>query len=219
MTGYAGQALLDALDAHGLEDWQGLPGGLRARFATGDFMSGLGLVQEIARLAEDANHHPDVTLTFPEVEIHLISHDVNAVTDRDLSLAGRISALAREQGIDADSRGLQVVDWGLDTADSSRIAPFWAALLTGDASNVSEKGVIDPSGQAPRVWFQSADPHEVPHQRFHPDVWVPAAEAADRIRAAVAAGGRIVDDSGQPRFTVLADADGNRACVCSLEGR
>jgi 4a-hydroxytetrahydrobiopterin dehydratase len=153
------------------------------------------------------------------VDIRLISHDVNAVTDRDLTLAGRISALAREQGIDADPSALQVVDLGLDTADSARIAPFWAALLTGDASNVGEVGIIDPTGQAPRVWFQPADPHEVPHQRFHPDVWVPAAEAADRIRAAVAAGGRIVDDSGQPRFTVLADADGNRACVCSLEGR
>jgi 4a-hydroxytetrahydrobiopterin dehydratase len=37
----------------------------------------------------------------------------------------------------------------------------------------------------------------------------------ERIAAAVAAGGVIVDDSHAPWFTVLADHDGNRACVCT----
>ena len=39
---------------------------------------------------------------------------------------------------------------------------------------------------------------------------VPAADAA-----AVAAGGRVVDDSQAPSFTVVADQDGNKACVCT----
>ena len=44
-------------------------------------------------------------------------------------------------------------------------------------------------------------------------------EVADaRIAAAVAAGGTVVDDSEAPSFTVLADPDGNKVCVCtSLE--
>lgn len=37
----------------------------------------------------------------------------------------------------------------------------------------------------------------------------------ERIAAAVAAGGVIVDDSDAPSFTVIADQDGNRACVCT----
>lgn len=101
MTGYEGQALQDALTAHGLTDWQGAPDGLRARFRTGDFLTGLELVQEIAVLAEAANHHPDVTLTYPEVGILLISHDMSAVTDRDLVLARGISDLAGDRGIAA----------------------------------------------------------------------------------------------------------------------
>ena len=219
MTGYAGQALLDALDAGDLTDWQGLPDGIAARFATGDFATGLALVQDIAALAEDANHHPDLTLTYPAVGVRLISHDVGAVTDRDFALARAISDVARERGVDADPRAPQVIELGLDTADASAIAPFWAALLTGDAANVVDGHIIDPTGQAPRLWFQSADPHDVPRQRLHVDVSVPAAEAGARIRAAVAAGGRIVDESHQPLFTVLEDADGNRACVCTIEGR
>src|SRR5699024_8850582 len=108
MTGYAGQALLDALDAGDLTDWQGLPDGIAARFATGDFATGLALVQDIAALAEDANHHPDLTLTYPAVGVRLISHDVGAVTDRDLALARAISDVARERGVDADPRAPQV---------------------------------------------------------------------------------------------------------------
>jgi len=43
--------------------------------------------------------------------------------------------------------------------------------------------------------------------------------ADERIAAAVATGGSIVDDSAAPSFTVLADPDGNRACICTSLGR
>jgi hypothetical protein len=39
--------------------------------------------------------------------------------------------------------------------------------------------------------------------------------AEQRIAAAVAAGGIVVDDSQAPSFTVIADQDGNKACVCT----
>lgn len=71
----------------------------------------------------------------------------------------------------------------------------------------------------PLLWFQDCEEHEVPHQRLHVDVSVPAAVAPERIKAAVDAGGTIVDESQAPSFTVLSDADGNRACVCTLAGR
>ena len=44
-------------------------------------------------------------------------------------------------------------------------------------------------------------------------------QAAARIDAAVQAGGRVVDRNFEPSFTVLADADGNLACVCTELGR
>ena len=68
---------------------------LTARFATGDFATGLELVGRIGASAEEANHHPDLTLTYPEVTVTLSSHDVGGITSRDLDLARRSSAGAR----------------------------------------------------------------------------------------------------------------------------
>ena len=41
--------------------------------------------------------------------------------------------------------------------------------------------------------------------------------AEERVAAALAAGGTLVDDEAAPSFWVLADADGNRACVCTAQ--
>jgi 4a-hydroxytetrahydrobiopterin dehydratase len=52
-------------------------------------------------------------------------------------------------------------------------------------------------------------------QRFHIDVWVPPEVAQQRIAAALTAGGIVVDDSQAPSYTVIADQDGKKACVCT----
>lgn len=86
----------------GLDDWRISDGTLRAGFATGSFVAGLQFVTAIAAAAEEANHHPDVTLTYPFVDLRLVSHDVGAITERDVALARRVSEIARGQGIEAD---------------------------------------------------------------------------------------------------------------------
>jgi 4a-hydroxytetrahydrobiopterin dehydratase len=79
--------------------------------------------------------------------------------------------------------------------------------------------VADGAGALPSLWFQRTDPHETPRQRFHLDIWVPHDVAEARIAAALEAGGTLVSDSEAPSFTVLADADGNKVCVCCWLGR
>nr|WP_276547930.1 VOC family protein [Brachybacterium muris] len=127
------------------------------------------------------------------------------------SLSGRVGR--------ADAAAPTVLELGLDTANRDAIAPFWAALLTGDASNVDGDDVVDPSNRVPLLWFQNTEQHDVPKQRLHVDLWVGADQGEARITAAVAAGGTVVDDSQAPSFTVLADADGNRVCVCTIADR
>jgi 4a-hydroxytetrahydrobiopterin dehydratase len=176
-------------------------------------------VTAIAEAAEQAGHHPDVTLTYPFVDLKLISHDVGHVTQRDIDLARRISEIARAQGIGAQPSVLAELELALDTADLAAAGPFWAALLTGSPESVVGDDVGDPNGRLPMLWFQHTDAHETPRQRFHLDVWVPHDVADERIAAAVAAGGRVVDDSGAPSFVVLADPEGNKACVCTCLDR
>ena len=211
------QQVLDA----GLDDWRKLADSLHARFRTRNFVKGLAFLTAVTEAAEQANHHPDVTLTYTYVDLRLISHDVSRLTQRDVDLARRISEIAHEQGIRAEPSAVAEVEIGLDTADVAAAGPFWAALLTGspDKLRVDDDGAVDSGGQVPILWFQDTDAHETPRQRFHYDVWVPHDVATDRIAAAVAAGGRVVDDTNAPAFVILADPEGNRACVCTCLGR
>jgi 4a-hydroxytetrahydrobiopterin dehydratase len=206
------------LDAR-LEDWRQLASALHARFRTGDFVTGLQFVTAVTEAAEAADHHPDVTLTYPYVDLKLVSHDVSRVTRRDIDLARRISEIARERGIDAQPSAVTEIELALDTADVAALGPFWAALLTGSRDSVDGDDVADPSGRVPLLWFQHTDAHETPRQRFHIDLWVPHDQAEERIAAAVAAGGRVVDDGHAPSFVVLADPEGNKACVCTCLDR
>ena len=208
----------EILDA-GLDDWRKLAQALHARFHTGDFATGLQFVAAVTEAAEEANHPPDVTLTYPFVDLKLISHDVSQVTQRDIDLARRISEIARDKGLSAQPSAVSELELALDTADVAAVGPFWAALLTGSPDSLDGDDVVDPSGRVPLLWFQHTDAHETPRQRFHIDLWVPHDLAEDRIAAAVAAGGRVVDDEQAPSFVVLADPEGNRACVCTCLNR
>jgi 4a-hydroxytetrahydrobiopterin dehydratase len=209
------QQILDAQ----LDDWRKLAQALHARFLTGDFVTGLKFVAAVTEAAERANHHPDVALTYPHVDLKLVSHDVGQVTRRDIDLARRISEIARELGIGAKPSVVAEVELALDTADVAAVGPFWAALLTGEPDSLHGDDVIDKGGRVPLLWLQHTDPHEVPRQRFHIDLWVPDDVARERIAAAMAAGGRVVDDTRAPSFVVLADPEGNKACVCTFLDR
>lgn len=82
-----------------LPDWRLHGGALHARFLTGDFRAGLAFVAALGQAAEQVDHHPDVTLTYPSVALRLTSHDVGEVTRRDLDLAATIGQIARDQGL------------------------------------------------------------------------------------------------------------------------
>jgi 4a-hydroxytetrahydrobiopterin dehydratase len=77
----------------------------------------------------------------------------------------------------------------------------------------------DPVGAGPAVWFQQMDAPRPQRNRIHLDVSVPAGQARPRIDAALAAGGRLINDQQAPAFWVLADPEGNEACISTWQGR
>lgn len=213
-------AILDGtqIAGSGLTGWAHLHytgGGLLTRIHTGDFTTGLALVNAIAARAEAINHHPDLDLRYDHVDIRLISHDEHGVTERDIELAREISKLAADLTLDAS---ITRYEMAIDTPDTARIAPFWAAILGLPAPDIDAGDVVDPSGALTPIWFQPSEADE-PRQRWHPDIWVEADQARARIEAALAAGGTLVSDDEAPSFWVLADADGNRACICTWQDR
>ncbi len=97
-----------------------------------------------------------------------------------------------------------------------RSGAFWAAVL---GYEVDDLDIVDPQGRQVTFWLQETDAHEEPRQRFHIDITVPPDQAEPRIDAALAAGGTLVSDERAPAFVVLADPEGNKACVCTSLGR
>lgn len=207
------------VEAARLADWRILFSALHARFETGSFVSGLELVNRIGVAAEEMNHHPDVDLTYPRVDVRLSSHDAGGVTERDIALARRISEEAEALGASARPDDVSVLEVALDTSDFAEIKPFWAALLGYATSDDAPGELKDPDGTMPTLWFQETDPHETPRQRYHFDLRVPPETADDRIRKALDAGGTLVSDASAPAFWVLADAQGNQACITTWLGR
>jgi len=211
----------DIVDA-ALADWRKLAQRLHGRFRTGDPGVGAALVSDAVRAAAEASlgDHLEATLTPTHVDLRVATHGGGIwVTADDVALARLLSDVATRHEVTSVPGEVTQVELALDTSDDGRLGPFWAAVLTGDPDGVVADTVFDPTGQLPSMWFQGTEPHEVPRQRWHLDLWV-APEVADaRIAAAVAAGGTVVDDSEAPSFTVLADPEGNKVCVCTFLDR
>ncbi|MCW2819430.1 MAG: hypothetical protein JWR42_2217 [Marmoricola sp.] len=200
----------------GLPGWSKVLDRLTARFATGDFTTGAALVTDIAAAADEADHHPDVDLRYPHVTVSLKSHDVGAITTRDVRLARTISDLAQARGVSPTPYAPDVLELALDTGDLEGIRPFWAAVMGFEADGDQ---VSDAATRLPTIWFQESDSTAPDRQRWHLDVSVPRELVEERIEAAVAAGGRLVSDESAPAFWVLADSDGNQVCLCTWESR
>jgi 4a-hydroxytetrahydrobiopterin dehydratase len=213
-------ALLTArdIDGEGLADWRPMFHELHARFGTADFASALELVNRIGAAAEEAAHHPDLGLHWGRVDVRLSSHDVGGLTQRDVRLARTISAIAAELGATARTTGLTALELALDTPDIEEIRPFWAAVLGYDLGGNPDE-IVDPTGARPTIWFQESAGGGEATQRWHLDIRVPPEVAGERIGAALAAGGTLVSDETAPAFVVLADTQGNKACITTWQGR
>jgi 4a-hydroxytetrahydrobiopterin dehydratase len=213
-----------------LTDWRKLGQGLHARYLVGDFGTGVRFVAAVGEAGDALGHHPRVTLGDGYVDLKLLSdnavyrddegteHVVEWVTQQDVDLARRVTEIAAEQAVAADPASITTIELALDTAHAGTIAPVWAALLTGSIE-ARGRGTIgddvrDATGRVPNLWFGDADEHETPRQRFHIEVYVAPEVAEQRIAAAVAAGGTVVDDSDAPSLTVIADQDGNKGIIC-----
>jgi len=210
-----------------LADWRKLAQGLHARYLVDDFGAAARFVAALGEAGDEVGHHPRVRIGQGYVDLELVTDDaiyrddegtehvVEWVTQQDLDLARRITAVAAEQGLTPDPASVSELELGLDTTRSGEVAPVWAALLTGDpaAQGRGTPGdeVRDATVRVPNLWF---DDGGASTQKLHVEVYVPAEARDQRIAAALAAGGTIVDDSEAPGLTVVADQDGNRGVVC-----
>jgi 4a-hydroxytetrahydrobiopterin dehydratase len=237
MTPASGPGAADAVlsrtaASHAVESigWRYLLGTLAASVP----VSSLGQATTVAALAaaacgRDADRHLRLDLRPDRVELSLQDRAAGAVTSRDTELAEAITAALAGLGAEvADSvsaeypRPVQLLEIAIDAMDIAAIRPFWKAVL-GYADEPGHDGpqdaIVDPAGQLPAIWFQQMDSPRPDRNRIHFDITVAHDEAEPRVQAALASGGVLVSDAAARSFWVLADAEGNEACVCTWTDR
>ena len=58
-----------------------------------EFSEGIDFVNDLAEIAEEAHHHPDIDIRFTRITVALTTHDIGGVTELDIQLAQRIDNL------------------------------------------------------------------------------------------------------------------------------
>jgi 4a-hydroxytetrahydrobiopterin dehydratase len=183
----------------------------------------------VAASGPEADGHLRIDVRPDRVELSLQTRALGAVTDRDAELAHHITdVLGRLRLHPAGAtavespRPVQMLEMAIDALDIAAIRPFWKAVLAyadEPGRNGPQDAIVDPAGQLPAIWFQQMEAPRPQRNRIHFDITVAHDEAEARVRAALAAGGRLVNGSFARSFWVLADAEGNEVCVCTWTDR
>jgi 4a-hydroxytetrahydrobiopterin dehydratase len=213
-----------AFDAQtSLPDWRIVLRRIEAMFVAPSFADAAAFVGNVADAAEAAGHHPDIDLRAPDrVHVSLSTHSSGGLTAADASLASAISAIASSGGLSSEPLVPVGVEIAIDALDIDAVRPFWKAVLNYDDETSADGQVValvDPMRIGPAFWFQQMDEPRPQRNRIHLDISVAEDEAERRIAAALAAGGHLVSDGAARAFWVLADAEGNEACICTWQDR
>lgn len=225
-----------ALTAQGVSDavgelgWRLVLGVLRASVPVTSLAQAAQVAADaVAACGGDADRHLRADLRRERVVFTLQSLDQAALTAHDAELARRITDAVSQFGLRTEpeisagaARSVQVLEIGIDAMEISAIRPFWKAVLgyaDEAGADAPDTPLIDPVGQGPAIWFQQMSEPRTERNRLHFDISVPHDEAPRRLDAALAAGGRLLTSAHAPAFWVLADQEGNEACITTWQGR
>jgi 4a-hydroxytetrahydrobiopterin dehydratase len=210
--------------------WRYLLGALWTSAAVGSLEQAVAVAAAATEACgPDADGHLRLDLRPDRVELSLQTRSLDGITELDVVLARQITdtllaAGRRTAGATALelARPVQSLEVAIDAMDIPAIKPFWRAVLAY-VDQIGDDGpagaIVDPVGQLPAVWFQQMDAPRLQRNRIHFDITVAHDEAEARVRAALAAGGVLVNDAYARSFWVLADIEGNEICVCTWTDR
>jgi 4a-hydroxytetrahydrobiopterin dehydratase len=73
-----------------LGDWEREGDQIQKVFEFDDFTTAIRFVDDVARLAERYDHHPDIDIRYSRVRLALSTHSEGGLTERDFDFAGEI---------------------------------------------------------------------------------------------------------------------------------
>jgi 4a-hydroxytetrahydrobiopterin dehydratase len=206
----------DFLAADGVDDWVVLHGGATAVFRVPSLSEAARVAEAIAQVPGIAGAGVLLTLADTRVSVRL-SRDIWNLEQSHIQLAQAVSAVARELGAVPDRAAVQEVQVAIAAKRDEIDVGFWRAVL--GYIPMADDNAVDPLGHGSTVWMQELNQAKPLRHAMHIDVSVAREQIKARLDAAVAAGGRIVDESHAPAHWTLADRAGNRVCICAWPDR
>jgi len=198
------------LSAEGTDDWVVLHGGATVVFRVESLGKAVHLAQAIAKIP--GLEGVGILLTIGDGFLTVrLTRDLWKLEPRHIELARAISAVAREYEALADRSYAQEIQVAIAAKRDEIDVDFWRAVL--GYLPMADDNAVDPLGHGSTVWMQEIDANKPLRHAMHIDVSVAHEQALARLQAALAAGGRIVDDSHAPEYWTLADRAGNRVCI------
>lgn len=77
-----------------LDGWEVRGGALEKSFDRGDFNGSIAFVNTIANAANEADHHPDISVSWDTVTLRWVNHAEGGITEKDVAMARTSDELA-----------------------------------------------------------------------------------------------------------------------------
>jgi 4a-hydroxytetrahydrobiopterin dehydratase len=206
------QGWRDFQEADGADDWVVLHGGAAAAYAVTSLGAATALAAALGEVPGLIGSGALLTLGDSWMTVRL-ARGVEMLEDHHLDLARAISRVAREHGATADRGAVHEVQVAASAPPDDVDVGFWRAVLGYDP--LAEDNAVDPLGHGSTVWMQDLDPAKPLRHAMHIDVSLAREYAVRRVEQALAAGGRVVEESRAPAWWVLADRAGNKVCIAA----
>ena len=78
-----------------LSEWQQADLAIQKQFEFDSFPLAINFLNRVAKLAEEADHHPDMTIKYRRVTMALSTHSEGGITQKDFDLAHKIDGAAK----------------------------------------------------------------------------------------------------------------------------
>ncbi|MCH6230328.1 hypothetical protein MK786_06220 [Microbacterium sp. CFH 31415] len=203
----SGTAWISAAEFHrapGVADWRVTGSGPQAVFTSTSLSHSGRFVAPVVAAAERFGVLPDIDVR-PEGVVVRVAFGDHGIPAAATGFAAAVSEAAAGLSLKADPSRVQSV--GIYVAQHSQVdaRPFFTAALGYE--ELGDTDAIDPLRRGPQLAFNPITGDTPSRGRTHFDVFVPADQAQARVDAALAAGGRLADDSHAPAWWSLASPD------------
>ena len=199
--------------APGVSDWRVTGTGPQAVFTATSLSHAADLIAPVVAAAEQFGILPDVDVRPEGVVVRIPYRSPDGIPAAAVEFAAAVSRAAAELLLTPDPSLAQSIGIYVAQHSQADVRAFFTAALGYEA--FGDTDAVDPLRCGPQLAFNPITGDSPARGRTHFDVFVPADQARARVDAALAAGGRLADDSHAPAWWSLASPDNHGVDIAS----